>query len=334
MSRYAELANDEDVDRNAEGVSNGACNGDATPGKPEDDEIGVGSGTTLSDEQRAELSARIESVSESTGHDPPFGLQGAGSARYAGRMVIVLIAAYNEEQALPSILHAIPADVNGSSVLTIVVDDGSTDGTGDVSEAAGCVTIRQRTNIGKGAALKAGIRMIESYPCEALVLMDGDGQHDPADIERIAGPVLDHSADMVVGSRYVHNRGRGSTPLNRYAVRSATVSVLRSVLDLNLTDPFSGFRCLSPAMLSYLELRGDRYESELEMAFCAARSSRAVVEVPIERIYGSGTSKMGARLGPTLGRINVVYRYAATIARETRATPSAWSRSQRSAAPT
>jgi glycosyltransferase involved in cell wall biosynthesis len=249
-------------------------------------------------------------------------------------MVIVLIAAYNEEQALPSILHAIPSHVNESPVLTIVVDDGSTDRTAEVAGAAGCVTLRQDTNRGKGAALKAGIEAIEVHPLEALLLMDGDGQHDPHDIPRIARAVLDGTADMVVGTRYAASSGRGAAPTNRYLVRTATVWLLGTLLDIHLTDPYSGFRCLSPAMLSCLELRGDRYESELEMAFCAARSLRTVVEVPIGRVYGSGMSKMGARRGAALGRAEVVYGYATTILREARVDRHIVSRNNRSAAPT
>jgi len=231
-------------------------------------------------------------------------------------MVIVLIAAFNEEQPLASILPDVPQYVNGEPVRIIVVDDGSTDHTADIAEAAGCDVIRQGANQGKGAALKAGIGSIARGSCDALVLMDGDGQHDPADIGRIAGPVLDGSTDMVVGSRYAHNTGRGSTPINRFVVRTATVRILRSILGITITDPFSGFRSISPAMLDCLQLHGDHYESELEMTFCAARSPHPIIELPIQRVYGRGMSKMGARMGPMLGRMDVVRRYGATIARE------------------
>lgn len=249
-------------------------------------------------------------------------------------MVIVLIAAYNEEQPLTSILPQVPKEVNGQPVQVIVVDDGSTDRTADIAEAAGCRTIRQNRNRGKGAALKAGMSAIDRESCDALVLMDGDGQHNPADIPRIAGLVLAGTADMVVGSRYVQSSGRGSTPLNRYMVRNATVRILRSILHINLTDPFSGFRAISPDMLDCLHLHGDRYESELEMAFCAARSPHPIIELPIGRVYGGGMSKMGARFGPALGRIDVVRRYGATILREARADRYARSQGQRRASTT
>ncbi|MGI9643315.1 MAG: glycosyltransferase family 2 protein [Acidimicrobiia bacterium] len=234
-------------------------------------------------------------------------------------MITVLIAAFNEEQPLASILPRIPHEVNGQPVRVIVVDDGSTDRTADIADEAGCHTIRLGVNRGKGAALKAGISALDRRSCDALVLMDGDGQHDPADIARIAGPVLDGIADMVVGSRYAQDNGRGSTPWNRFIVRNATVRILRSILRINVSDPFSGFRCISPDMLDCLQLQGDRYESELEMAFCAARSPSPIIELPIDRVYGPSTSKMGSRLGPILGRVDVVRGYGSTIVREARA---------------
>lgn len=248
-------------------------------------------------------------------------------------MVTVLIAAFNEEQPLASILPRIPHEVNGQPVGIIVVDDGSTDHTAEVASASGCHTIQLGQNQGKGAALKAGISAVDRASCDALVLMDGDGQHDPKDIPRIAGPVLAGTADMVVGSRYARDSGRGSTPWNRYVVRNATVRILRWVLRIDISDPFSGFRCISPDMLDCLQLHGDRYESEIEMAFCAARSPLPIIELPIERVYGSQMSKMGARLGPILGRVDVVRGYGATILREVRADRYA-SQARRSASTT
>jgi hypothetical protein len=110
--------------------------------------------------------------------------------------------------------------------------------------------------------------------------------------------------------------GRGNAPWNRYAVRCAVRAILGALMTTSMTDPFSGYRCLAPAAVQCLELTGDRYESELEMLFCAERNGLRVVEVPIPKLYGPGTSKMGTRYGSILGRIDVVSRYAATIARE------------------
>ena len=230
----------------------------------------------------------------------------------------MLVCAYNEEQGLQSILPRIPATVSGHDVEVVVLDDGSTDSTADVARRHGCTTIIGGTNRGKGSMMRRGLEFVGGRHFAAIVFMDGDGQHSPEDVAKIVEPILDRSADVVVGSRYLWSRGRESTPRNRYVVRSATVTVLERILSLTISDPYSGYRALSPAAARCVELVGDRYESELEMLFCAARNHMRVVEVPIARIYGQSTSKMGSRHGALVGRVVVVGRYAMTIARESR----------------
>lgn len=231
-------------------------------------------------------------------------------------MITVIVPAYNEADPLSAVLASMPRSLDGRRVVTVVVDDGSTDGTAEVASAHRATVIRVDRNRGKGAALKRGLDWTEALPTEAVVLMDSDGQHDPGDLGRIAGPVLAGDADVVVGSRYLADGRRRNTPVNRYAVRSATAALLTRLLDVRITDPFSGYRCLAPDVARSVELTGDRYESEIEIAFCAARRGCRLIEVPIGRSYGPRTSKMGVRLGPVAGRIDVVSRYALTIARE------------------
>lgn len=231
-------------------------------------------------------------------------------------MIIVLMAAYNEVVALSDILARMPGQVDGHGVRVIVLSDGSTDGTGERARSFGVEVIEFGENRGKGAMLKSGLNAIRDDPCSALVFMDADGQHDPAQFEALVAPVLDGSARIVVGSRYLLEAGKGNAPLNRYAVRWIVRATLGSLLATSVTDPFSGYRCLAPDAVQCLELTGDRYESELEMLFCAERSGLRMLEVPIPKLYGPGTSKMGRRHGSTFGRVKIVYRYAVTIIRE------------------
>ena len=174
-------------------------------------------------------------------------------------------------------------------------------------------------NGGKGAALRAGLQWIQHEVYDGVILMDSDGQHDPECLEALTAPIVERTADMVVGSRYLAASGRGSTPWNRYLVRTATVLSLKRFADIEVSDPFCGYRAFTPDAIRCVSLCGDRYESELEMAFCVTRSGKRITEVPIPKIYGDRTSKMGARYGAVLGRVSVVSGYARTIFREVRA---------------
>ncbi|MEN8240143.1 MAG: glycosyltransferase family 2 protein, partial [Actinomycetota bacterium] len=213
------------------------------------------------------------------------------------------------------LLPKMPTHIDGHDVRIMLVDDGSTDRTSAIARDHGCTTITSEKNRGKGASLQIGLEALRDLEYDALVLMDSDGQHDPEQLEAMTTPILDGSADLVVGSRYLGNPGRGKAPRNRYAVRSATVFLVNRILSVGITDPYSGYRALTPLAARCMELSGDRYESELEMLFCASRHEMRVIERPIPKIYGPETSKMGARYGAVFGRIDVVSRYALTIAR-------------------
>ena len=226
------------------------------------------------------------------------------------------MAAFNEEKPLVQLLPRMPERVEGHQVRVVVLSDGSTDGTAAAARKSGADVIEFDENRGKGAVLRSGIEAIAGKPYAALVFMDADGQHDPSRLPELVRPVLGGVADLAIGSRYIHDAGRNNTPWNRYAVRCAVQAVLGHLLVSTTTDPFSGYRCLTPRAVARLELTGDRYESELEMLFSAERNALRVTEVPIPRLYGPGTSKMNARSGALIGRVDVLYRYATTIIRE------------------
>jgi glycosyltransferase involved in cell wall biosynthesis len=230
-------------------------------------------------------------------------------------MIYVLMTALNEEQGLSDLLPKMPSHLDGHDVQIIVIDDGSTDATSAVARGHGCITLTSKHNHGKGASLQIGLRALEGVEYDALVLMDSDGQHDPDEFGAMVDPILDGSLDLMVGSRYLASPGRGHAPWNRYLVRSASVVLLNWILSIGITDPYSGYRAMTPAAAGCLELAGARYESELEMIFCAVANQLRVAEKPVPKIYGPATSKMGIRYGKLIGRIDVVSRYALTIAK-------------------
>jgi glycosyltransferase involved in cell wall biosynthesis len=233
-------------------------------------------------------------------------------------VIAVVVPAFNEADRLRTLLPRIPASLFGVAVQVIVVSDGSTDGTAAVALDHGAILVKLPQQRGKGAALRAGFAQAIELDPSQLVTMDGDGQHDPADLERLVEPVLTEECALATGSRFLSDPSRGPAPLNRYLVRKVLVAALRSTLGRTYTDPCCGYRCFSLEAAQAIRLQGDHYQSELEALFEAAIHGLSVMEVSVRGDYPPGCSKMGARFGRLPGRIWVISQYVSTIARKTR----------------
>lgn len=224
----------------------------------------------------------------------------------------VLMPAFNEASKIGMVVAAMPQEIEGHAVSLLVVDDGSDDGTTAEARLLGATVVTLPVNRGKGYALRSGMTYLDHLGLEAIVWMDADGQHSPGSLPILVAPVLSGQADMVVGSRYV-TASATHAPWNRRMVRRATIRTITRITGHRLTDPFSGFRCFSPSAVEALEIAGDGYGCELEAFFSVARAGLRIVEVPIPRIYGPNTSKMGYHSGRLRGRAQVVGCYARTV---------------------
>jgi glycosyltransferase involved in cell wall biosynthesis len=234
-------------------------------------------------------------------------------------MICVVIPAFNEEGSLRSLLHRLPDRIAGLPVTVVVVSDGSTDHTEECARDCGVVVVSLPSNSGKGAALKAGLARAAQMKYGYLVTMDGDGQHDIDDLERLALPVVAGDYDVALGSRYLEESRGDRAPLNRYLVRAATIAVLKRATGRSFTDPFCGYRCFSWEALQHIRFHGDQYHGELEAIFDAHLHKLRVTEVAIKRIYTGNSSKMGAHGGTLVGRIRTIAQYLSVIGNKSRA---------------
>src|SRR5215813_2523014 len=119
--------------------------------------------------------------------------------------VSVIIAALNEEAAIANVINSVPKDLADE---IIVVDNGSKDRTAEVASAAGARVVKEPVP-GYGRAFRAGLRSI-SPECEIVVFLDGDGSDYPEMMDRLVKPIIEGTADFVIGSRTRGNRERGS----------------------------------------------------------------------------------------------------------------------------
>jgi glycosyltransferase involved in cell wall biosynthesis len=199
------------------------------------------------------------------------------------REVSVIIPVHNEAANLGPLLDRITAlALPGAEV--IVVDDGSTDASAEVAAGRGAKVIHHPYNIGNGAAVKSGIRAARG---KTLVLMDGDGQHQPEDIRRLLAEARQYH--MVVGAR-----GKGSKlRIHRYLANWVYNLFASYVTHFRVEDLTSGFRVLARKdALRFIDLLPNTfsYPSTLTLAFL--RSGLSLKYVPIQTLYRSGESKI------------------------------------------
>jgi glycosyltransferase involved in cell wall biosynthesis len=191
--------------------------------------------------------------------------------------IVVVIPAYNEAENLPHVVRALPAAVCGRALVPVVSVDGATDRTAEVARALGCRTVVSPMRRGGGAALRRGFEAAVAAGAAVVVTMDADGQHQPAEIERLVRPILAGQADLVVGSRTL-GRFPDGPPLRRLGLALFNRLVGR-LAGRPVSDCASGFRALSVEALGRLSLVEDRFHTA-ELLIEAARRGCRIVEVP------------------------------------------------------
>ena len=221
-------------------------------------------------------------------------------------LVAVVMAAYNESGSVGPLLASLPEAVCGLRVCPIVVDDGSDDDTAQDARAAGAVVGTHRRNLGQGDALRTGFALAKRLDARVVVTMDADGQHDPAELSALVGPVVAGEADYVQGSRFLgrYDDAGGARDLG---IRGFT-RLITLLTGTGITDCTNGFRAIDGAALARLELVEDRFSAPEILIQAAGRGLR-IQEVPVHiRSRELGSSKKPRGLRYASGFLGAVLR--------------------------
>jgi glycosyltransferase involved in cell wall biosynthesis len=218
--------------------------------------------------------------------------------------IVVVIAAYNEEESLGEVLRAMPATVGGLEVDTVVVNDGSSDGTEKVALDHPKVYVATlERNCGQGAALRLGYELARDHGATYVVTIDADMQWDPAEIPAVMEPLLSDEADFVLGSRTL---GIGMNPdrMRRYGVGFFRW-LIRLLTGVPVTDTSSGLRAMRAEVTAKVPQVQPQYQaSELLIGTIYAGYRIAEVPVTMHKRF-AGESKKGRNIvyGLRYGRV-------------------------------
>ena len=215
---------------------------------------------------------------------------------------IVCIPAYNEELTIASIIVLSKRYAD----KVCVINDGSKDRTAEVANAAGAVVLSHGKNEGYGAAINSCFEAAKKEKADSLVIIDGDGQHDPKDIPKVLEG-LQNGADVVIGSRF---HSKNEIPAYRRAGISALTTLTNAGSGVSVSDSQSGFRAYNAKAVSKLAgLRNAGMGAGSEILMKASEAGLKISEVPITVRYFDHVSKRNALihgLGVTTSILDII----------------------------
>jgi CTP:molybdopterin cytidylyltransferase MocA len=246
------------------------------------------------------------------------------------RRCLAVIPARNEEEAVGAVVAGLPERACGMALDVLVVDDGSTDRTAAVAREPGAEVLSHARSRGLGAALRAGLERARDGGYDACVYLDGDGEYDPAEVERVLAPIASGRAQYVVGSRFLGRRE--GMAWHRGVTNRLATALVGTLMETVLSDAQSGYRAFGRDALERARIRHDyNYAQVLTLALWGEGIDP--VEVPISyRRRGAGRSfvRHGEYLRRVVPAVLAEWREARV---RRRAQPGAARRSRHSSSP-
>ncbi len=209
-----------------------------------------------------------------------------------GNQIYCIIPCYNEGKSLVELLPEIKQC--NKDYFPIVINDHSSDNTTEVASNHNVIIIDLPINLGVGGAVQTGLQYANQNNGNYAVKIDGDGQHNPSDIEKLLLPIMNGEADIVIGSRFLANSdGFKSTFFRRQGIKLLQL-ITKLLTGNNITDPTSGFRAYNRKALEYMSENYPCFDyPEPEEVILAAKNNLKIAEVPvIMRNRQHGTSSI------------------------------------------
>jgi len=214
--------------------------------------------------------------------------------------ICAIIPAFNAERTIAEVIRGVSRYLPLSQI--VVVNDGSDDATENIARNEGAIVLNNENNKGKGFSLKRGFKFAIDKNFSAVICLDADMQHNPADIPKFLECFKRNDADLILGSR-IHDLK--DMPLDRQFSNQTTSLLISLLTGVRVRDSQSGYRLIKTSVLKKIVLHSNRYETESELLVKALKSGFRVAHVPIKTIYNQAPSHIH-RLRDTIRFLKVV----------------------------
>jgi len=216
--------------------------------------------------------------------------------------LLAIIPAYNEAANIAAVVSR----AKPYAEQVVVVDDGSSDGTGAVALKAGAKVLRHEQNRGKGAAIETALEYFAGTDMPMAIFLDADGQHAPEEIPKFVAKARETGAGIVVGNRMGHT---AEMPPLRRAANRITSWLTGKLAHQPVPDSQCGFRLLRREVLPFLSLKSSHFETETEMLIQAGRAGCKIANVDIRTIYEPGRASRIRPWRDTVRFFRLVLKY-------------------------
>jgi glycosyltransferase involved in cell wall biosynthesis len=197
----------------------------------------------------------------------------------------VVIPTYNEHKTIASLIRG----VRGQNLQAVVVDDGSYDDTAQIAKEEEAIVLRNQNNQGKGASLIKGFNYALGQNFDAVITIDGDGQHLPEDIPFFLRLAKNSKSAIFVGNRMQKTK---NMPLPRLLTNRIMSWVISRIIKQDIPDTQCGFRLIKKELLEKIKFSTFKYETESEILIQAGRKGFKIESVPIKTIYQGEKSQI------------------------------------------
>jgi glycosyltransferase involved in cell wall biosynthesis len=206
-------------------------------------------------------------------------------------LYLAVVPAYNESATIADVVRALREHAPGFD--TLVIDDGSTDGTGTLAANAGATVLRLPFNLGIGAAVQTGFVYAREHAYDFLAQVDGDGQHDAVELERLVETMEQQTADVVCGSRFLTDEHRYPVPISRRTGIHIFAFLLSRIVGMRVSDPTSGFRLYNRRTIELFAHYYPHDYPEVEAVLILHHHGLRMREVPVRmHVRGGGRSSI------------------------------------------
>lgn len=219
--------------------------------------------------------------------------------------ILLIIPAYNEEKSIVSTCKSV--FVRNKNIDYIVINDGSTDQTETLLVDNSIPHVRLVQNLGIGGAVQTGYKYAEMNDYDIAIQFDGDGQHDVEYVEALIKPILDGSANMVIGSRFINKNASGfkSSALRRVGIKTIS-NFIKIKTGRRIYDTTSGFRAVDRSLIAFFSRHYSMEYPEPISTVSALLNGYKVAEVPVKMKRREGGKSSISKIKSVYYMINVI----------------------------